>query len=174
MSNIVILFFTLMLNFGNNPEKTIPTPSNDSLTTFYLIRHAEKDRSDSENRDPSLTEDGLKRAKNWAKVLKDIDFDAIYSTNYNRTMQTATPLAELGNLEILNYDANNLYDTEFKKATSGKTVLVVGHSNTTPQFANAILGDKKYENIDDSENGALFIVEVQADGSTTSKVLYIN
>jgi len=174
MVNIIIIFFSIILSLGPNSEENIPKPSNDSVTTFYLIRHAEKDRSDSKNSDPILTDKGLERAENWAKALKDIDFDAIYSTNYKRTMQTATPLADLKRLEILNYDANNLYNSEFKKATSGKTVLVVGHSNTTPQFVNAILGEKKYENINDSENGALFIVEVQADGSATSKVLYIN
>ncbi|CAL67233.1 SixA phosphatase family protein [Christiangramia forsetii] len=174
MANIITLFFSIILSFGSNSEENIPHPSNDSVTTFYLIRHAEKDRSDSKNSNPALTEKGLKRAENWANVLKDIEFDAVYSTNYKRTMQTAKPLADLKKLELLNYDANNLYSPEFKKATSGKTLLVVGHSNTTPQFANAILDEKKYENIDDSENGALFIVEVQADGSSRSKVLYIN
>jgi len=86
MANIVILFFSIILSFGSNSEESIPKLSNDSITTFYLIRHAEKDRSDSKNSDPVLTEKGLKRAENWAKALKDIDFDAIYSTNYKRTI----------------------------------------------------------------------------------------
>ena len=54
-------------------------------TTYYLIRHAEKDQSDKTNRDPHLSEQGLKRAKNWATVLNDVKFDMVYSTNYNRT-----------------------------------------------------------------------------------------
>ena len=50
----------------------------------------------------------------------------------------------------------------------------MGHSNTTPMFVNDILGDSIYENIDDSQNGALFIVEILPNGKMTHKVLYIN
>jgi len=174
MPTIISLFFSLFLIFGTNSEENIQTISNDSITTYYLIRHAEKDRSNSKNQDPVLTEEGLERAINWASVLKDIQFDAVYSTNYNRTKQTAQPLAESQGLDILEYDANNLYSADFKKATQAQTVLVVGHSNTTPQFVNAILGREKYQNIDDSENGALFIVQVLRDGSVQSQVIYIN
>lgn len=174
MANLITILFSMILSFGSPSENNIPEPVQDSVTTYYLIRHAEKDRSDSENRDPNLTEEGLQRAENWAKTLKDINFDAIYSTNYNRTKQTARPLAEMQGLEIQSYDPNNLFDAEFKKATSGKTVMIVGHSNTTPMFANAILGENKYENIDDSENGALFIIQILEDGSKTSQVIYIN
>lgn len=174
MAGIITIFFSLIIGF-NNPSENIKMESHqDPVTTYYLIRHAEKDRSDSTNRNPDLKKEGLARAKKWAEVFKDIDFDAIYSTDYNRTMQTARPTAEQNKLEIIKYDAKNLFDESFEKSTAGKTVLVVGHSNTTPQFANAILAEKKYEDIDDSENGALFIVQVFADGSTQSQVLYIN
>ena len=174
MSNIISLFLTLFLGFTNPSEEYKIVIQEDAVTTYYLIRHAEKDRSDAENRNPNLNKDGQLRAKKWAEVLKDIELDAVYSTNYNRTMQTAKPVADLKDLEINNYDPNKLFDSEFEKNTSGKTVLVVGHSNTTPQFVNAILGESKYENIDDAENGALFIVQILADGSKTSQVIYIN
>tara|TARA_B100000929_G_scaffold261993_1_gene227078 strand:+ start:105 stop:629 length:525 start_codon:yes stop_codon:yes gene_type:complete len=174
MTTIIALFFSLFLSFGSASEKQIQQTYSDSITTYYLIRHAEKDRSDSTNKDPNLTNEGKERAKKWTNILKDIKFDAVYSTNYNRTKQTAKPLAESQQLDVKTYEANNLYNDDFKKLTKGKTVLVVGHSNTTPQFANAILGEKKYENIDDSENGALFIVHVLEDGSKISQVIYIN
>lgn len=173
MKASIVLFFTLLFGILN-PSAIELIDQEEGITTYYLIRHAEKDRSDSSNHNPDLTEAGKQRAENWAKVLKDINFDAIYSTDYNRTLQTATPLARHNNLEILNYDPDKLYSEEFKNMTSGKTVMVVGHSNTTPQFVNRILGEKKYENIDDSENGALFIVHVFSNGDTMSKVLYIN
>lgn len=173
MANILTIFFSVILGF-TSPSEQMEKDIQDPVSTYYLIRHAEKDRSDSSNRNPDLNDAGKLRAEKWAEVLKDVKFDAVYSTNYNRTRQTAKPLADLNKLEISSYDANNLFDKDFKKATSGKTVMVVGHSNTTPQFANAILGEKKYEDIDDSENGALFIVQVQADGSVMSQVLYIN
>lgn len=174
MPNILFLFTCLILSIGNPSDKMKEEQQENKGTTYYLIRHAEKDRTQAGNRDPELNTEGLKRAKKWAEVLKDVDFDAIYSTNYKRTKQTAKPLAKLNELEVLEYDPRNLYNEDFKRATSGKTVLVVGHSNTTPHFANAILGEKKYEDIADNENGALFIVHVQPDGSATCKVLYIN
>ncbi|TCK64685.1 histidine phosphatase superfamily protein (branch 1) [Winogradskyella wandonensis] len=130
----------------------------DTTTTYYLIRHAEKDRSDKTNRNPHLTEKGLKRAENWATVLKDVKFDAVYSTDYNRTKETALPTAKSLGLELQFYDPRNMDMKQFMKDTKGKTVLIVGHSNTTPMFANGLLGDKKYDMMDDNNNGGLYIV----------------
>jgi len=174
MANIITIFFSLVLGFTNPSEEIKMEVQQEPVTTYYLIRHAEKDRSDSSNRNPDLKKEGLDRAKKWAEVLKDIEFDAVYSTDYNRTMQTAKPLADQNKLEIIKYDASKLFDSNFENGTKGKTVVVVGHSNTTPQFTNAILGEKKYENLDDSENGALFIVQLMEDGTTLSQVIYIN
>ncbi|WP_282042951.1 histidine phosphatase family protein [Winogradskyella flava] len=142
-------------------------------TTYYLIRHAEKDRSDKTNRDPHLTEDGLKRAENWANILKDVKFDMVYSTDYNRTKETATPTARANNVEVTYYDPRNMNSKEFIETTKGKTVLVVGHSNTTPMFTNSLLGEKKYEMIADDNNANLYIVTITKD-SKTSSVLKID
>ncbi|MCM4154547.1 phosphoglycerate mutase family protein [Gramella sp. AN32] len=148
--------------------------ASEEITTYYLIRHAEKDRSDPTNEDPELNAEGMERANKWAEVFDAVKFDAIYSTPYKRTMQTAMPTANSKKLKNLGYDPNKLFDQDFEAGTKGKTILVVGHSNTTPMFVNAILGDSVYENIDDSQNGALFIVEILPDGKKTHKVLYIN
>ena len=174
MANIITIFFTLFLGMSNPSENIKVDTTQEEVSTYYLIRHAEKDRSDSSNQNPDLNEDGLNRAEKWAEVFKDIEFDAVYSTDYNRTLQTAGPTAEMKKLEIMKYDPRKLFDENFAENTKGKTVLVVGHSNTTPQFANMILGENKYQDLDDSENGAVFIVQKFSDGSTTSKVLYIN
>ncbi|WP_405604585.1 SixA phosphatase family protein [Polaribacter sp. Asnod1-A03] len=143
--------------------------TSEENTTYYLIRHAEKERTDDTNRNPNLNEKGLKRAENWAKHFKKIDLDAVYSTEYNRTQQTAKPTAESKNLEIISYNPRNMYDSIFKVDTKGKTILVVGHSNTTPTFVNKILGEKKYEDMNDNDNASLFIVTVSND-KKTSKV----
>lgn len=173
MNTFLILFSSLVLSFFNPPTKADLAPNPQAVSTYYLIRHAEKNSSEMAG-DPELTEKGRQRAENWAKIFMDVDFDAVYSTDFKRTRQTAAPTAKLKGLEVKIYDPRSLYDVNFQKETKGKTVLVVGHSNTTPQFANAILNKPKYQNIDESENGALFIVEVFEDGNTTSKVLYIN
>ena len=166
-----LLIFAFAINF------IIPVNAQESttsdITTYYLIRHAEKDRSDETNSDPDLNEDGLTRAENWSKVFEHINFDVVYSTNYNRTIQTAEPTAKEKNLEVQFYNPRQLYSEEFAEATQGKTVLVVGHSNTTPAFVNAILGEQKHEDIDDNDNSCLFIVTISGDNKI-DQVLKIN
>ncbi len=137
-------------------------------TTYYLIRHAEKDQSDKSNRDPHLTDEGKKRAESWAQTFKDVKFDMVYSTNYNRTKETATPTAEAQSVDITYYDPRNMNMEEFMKQTAGKTVLIVGHSNTTPMFTNALLGEKKYESMSEDNNSGLYMVTHSKDSKTSS------
>ncbi len=152
-------------------EKEIPPEEcNAEITTYYLIRHAEKDRTDPTNEDPQLTEASLKRAQYWSQFFETTALDAIYSTKYKRTRQTAAIVAREKNLEVLMYDADALYASDFQSETKGKTVLVVGHSNTTPKFVNTIIGETKYPDIDDRNNGSLYIVTV-CGKATTVQVL---
>lgn len=132
-------------------------------TTYYFIRHAEKSRVDIANKNPDLTEKGKNRAKNWTTVFENVNFDLIYSTNYNRTIQTAIPTAKSKNLEIQFYNPDELYSEDFKLKTKGKTVLVVGHSNTTPLFLNKILENETYSEIDDTNNSNLYIITITND-----------
>lgn len=127
-------------------------------TTYYFIRHAEKDRSDSSNTNPYLNENGLKRAEKWSNVFSNIKFDAVYSTDYHRTIQTATPTAEINNLEITRYNPKEFSIEDFLQNTKGKTVLIVGHSHSTPLLVNSILKKNKYEMIDDKNNANLYII----------------
>lgn len=129
-------------------------------SNYFFIRHAEKDRADETNKNPDLTEKGNERAHYWSEVLKNVKFDAVYSTNYNRTIQTATPTALNNDIEIQFYDPRKLKIEEFKTATKGKTVLIVGHSNSTPSFVNKLIKDNKYSQIDDSNNSNLYIVTI--------------
>ena len=173
MKQLFILFFLLTFTFPSFSQNEESTKN----TTYYFIRHAEKDRSDKTNRNPNLNENGLKRAENWKKYFKDIDLDAVYSTNYNRTQQTATPTAKSKNLEILSYDPRDMFNDEFQKNTLDKTVLVVGHSNTTPFFANKIIEKDTYKQMDDNDNTSLYIITVKSSSdnkTTSSKILKIN
>lgn len=143
------------------------------VTTYYFIRHAEKDRSDSANQDPHLTEIGKRRAENWSSIFSNITFNAIYSTEYNRTKETAEPTAIKNKLEVLIYSPKTIELTKFLEETKGKKVLIVGHSNTTPLFVNDILGQKKYDHIDDNNNGNLYIITIIND-EMTDQVLSID
>lgn len=155
----LLLVFLLVIS-------TAVTSAQEETTTYYFVRHAEKDRSDKTNKDPHLIDKGQLRALSWSIVLKDIDLDAVYSTNYNRTKETATPTAQSKNLEVQLYDPRDMYNDTFIKATKDKTVLIVGHSNTTPSFVNIVLGEERYENINDSNNGNLYIVTLIGEQKT--------
>jgi broad specificity phosphatase PhoE len=142
-------------------------------TTYYFIRHAEKERTDATNKNPELNTLGEKRAVLWRDYFKNTGFDAIYSTSYKRTQQTAEPTAIAKKLTIKNYDPVTLYSPEFAEETKGKRVLIVGHSDTTPAFVNMILGHTKYKDIDDNDNSKLFIITILGD-QITDQVLSIN
>ncbi|RXJ50770.1 SixA phosphatase family protein [Gelidibacter gilvus] len=142
-------------------------------TTYYFIRHAEKDRSNPSEKDASLTIEGQQRAQNWSIIFQHVPFDAVYSTDFNRTKETGQPTAAINRLEIITYNVSAAYDDAFKKATRGKTVLVVGHSNTIPDFVNAVIGQEKYNDIEDSNNGNLYIVTI-SNGVTSDLLLTIN
>jgi broad specificity phosphatase PhoE len=143
------------------------------VTTYYFIRHAEKLRIDKTDRNPRLNQEGVKRAEGWKEVFSTVKFDAVYSTDYNRTKLTAKPTADSQDLPVLLYNPRKMYSEGFQNNTKGKTVLVVGHSNTTNAFANKVLGEKKYPQIDDSNNSNLYIVTV-IDGKASSVLLKIN
>lgn len=167
------LILLLVITFAL-PSCAQDSQNNQETTTYYFIRHAEKDRSDKTNKDPNLIQKGILRAAKWSLVFENIDFDAVYSTNYNRTKQTAQPTAEKKGLEVKIYDPRQLFSEAFANNTRGKTVLIVGHSNTTPAFVNAVLGAKKYDDIDDSNNANLYIVTISPSGEKSDTVLVID
>ena len=171
MKKYCILLFVISLSLYSCAQETEVLVE---TSTFYFIRHAEKDRSSEENSDPKLIEAGLLRAAKWSLVLENVKFDAIYSTDYNRTKQTAQPTAEKNGLELTLYDPSNIDGKAFLEANKGKNVLVVGHSNTTPQFVNAVLGIDKYQEIDDNNNSNLYIVTVSPSGEMSDIVLVVN
>ena len=172
MKNYLILLLALAFNLQSCAQETktdLPTET----TTFYFIRHAEKDRTNMDDRDPKLKEEGLLRAAKWSLVLQHVKFDAVYSTDYNRTKQTAQPTAEKNGLELTMYDPSNLDGKAFLETNKGKTVLVVGHSNTTPAFVNAVLGEQKHQDMADDNNANLYIVTVSPSGEMSDVVLVV-
>tara|TARA_R110002049_G_scaffold296820_2_gene485248 strand:+ start:2563 stop:3087 length:525 start_codon:yes stop_codon:yes gene_type:complete len=169
---LVFLIIVLFLTACKQKEKPIE-PNKKPTSTFYLIRHAEKDRSDSLNLDPHLTEKGLLRAEKWRDIFENISFDAVYSTDYNRTRETALPTAIKNNLELIIYNPKTINITDFLNDNKGKNILIVGHSNTTPTFVNAILKSETYKDIDDGNNGNLYTITINGDKITNSLV-FIN
>ena len=136
------------------------------ITTFILIRHAEK--GDDGTQDPDLKAEGNARAEKLASMLKDTHLAAIYSTNYKRTKNTVKLIAQMKDLEIQTYEAHNPEVIEkMIEQHRGEIVLVSGHTNTTPWTANLLLGKEMYDEYDESEYGIILIVGVAEMGTGT-------
>ena len=158
MKKILLILALLFLNISFGQQ---------NITTYYFIRHAEKVDS---SQNPDLSEKGLKRAELWNKIFSEISFDEIYSTDYKRTLQTASPTATTKKIEVKIYNPKTLNIDSFKKETSGKKVLIVGHSNTTPKFVNQIISENLFTDIEDETFGNLYIVTI-IDGVITFQLL---
>lgn len=160
-SVFVLLASCLFVSFSTVNATAI---ANDEIearpatTTVYLVRHAEK-KIDS-GKDPALTAQGEFRAKFLAKMFEQIQLDTVYSTDTIRTRDTAQPTAKSQGLEVVLYGARDVNYPEFLASNHGKTVLVVGHSNTIPAFVNGLLDEQKYTELDEAQYDSLFVVDI--------------
>ena len=99
-------------------------------TTMIFVRHAEKALMPVD--DPALSPEGQLRATELARQLVDADVvagvDAIYSTPFRRTIETAQPVADALDLEVNHYDPANEEEElgRMLKAHEGKIILIVG------------------------------------------------
>ncbi len=161
---LILLIFNSLTNFGYS-----------QTTTIILIRHAEKDTtapgSTMMKADPPLSVAGKRRAERLPDILKDYQPDSIYTTNYVRTKSTVEPLAQKYHLPPILYDPKDLGSLAEKLIhLNGKTVVVAGHSNTTPMLVNLILKENKYANLEDSVYNQFWIITI-ANGKLTDKVI---
>ena len=131
----------------------------DDCVEVYLIRHAEKDRSDPLNKNPHLNEKGIERSLLWNGYFENKEVNSIYSTNYNRTIETVLPVSLAKGIKPIIYSASNINYESFLKKEKGNTVIVVGHSNTIPGFVNKLIKDDYYKQINDTVNSNLYIVK---------------
>jgi len=138
------------------------SPASCQLTVI-LSRHAEK--AAAPPKDPPLSSAGEKRAALLAGLLTDVPVDAIYTSEYVRTQQTAAPLAAHNHLKPIVVPAADpaaLVKAVRERQTG--VVVIVGHSNTVPGII-ATLGGPTVS-IADSEYDNLFILTL--DGSKSS------
>ncbi len=136
-------------------------------TTVILVRHAEKVAGSG---DVALTEPGRARATRLAELLKHAGITAVFATPYERTRGTAQPTAQALGIEVTVTPisgATSAFAQSFAARVlqdfKGKTVLVVGHSNTTPEVI-AALGAPAVPAIPDAEYDNLYIVQVESGG----------
>ncbi|MGN8226504.1 SixA phosphatase family protein [Gracilimonas sp. BCB1] len=145
-----------------------------SETTLIFVRHAEK--MDDGTRNPHLSEEGKARAVRLADILlKEHNVSAVYSTPYYRTKETASPIADSMGLEIQEYglDAPKALIHSIIDTNKGATVLIVGHSNTTPLLVNLSIGEQRFKQLDEKAYGDIFIVTiVEGEDPVVERIAY--
>lgn len=142
-------------------------PPREQATEIFVVRHAE--RLSSTDRDSPLSDTGHARARALADALSDAGVDAVLTSQFVRTRQTAAPLAERLGLvaavePVESADASS--EALARRVLSehrGETVLVVGHSNTVHRIVRALGGAEMPELTEDAYDD-IFLVIVRPDG----------
>ena len=141
-----------------------------ATTTMIFVRHAEKALTPVD--DPVLSSEGQARAAELARQLVDADvvagIDAIYSTDYRRTVETAQPVADALGLKVNRYDpADGEAELErILKDHKGKIILIVGHSNTVPMLIGQLGASKLVPPIAEFEYDNIYLVSIPWFGKT--------
>ena len=139
-------------------------------TTIFIVRHA--DRLGAQD---ALNPLGFERAGELKRVLENADIEAIYVSQYNRTHQTADSLAIALNLAKIQYDAGNIHALadSINKNHFGKTILVVGHSNTVSQTIAALDTIPNFATIPEDQYDNMYIVTRHSKtGNKVTKLKY--
>ncbi|MBI1353100.1 MAG: hypothetical protein GC160_02055 [Acidobacteria bacterium] len=110
-----------------------PAPPAEAPAQILLVRHAEKDGEDG---DVPLSEQGHARARELARTLADAGVSAIYTSQFERNVDTAKPLAETLNIQptVIPADDIQVLVDKLKASPAGSTTLVVSHQNKLPQL----------------------------------------
>ena len=112
--------------------------ANSAPAEIYLVRHAEKLKS--ADKDPALSPCGLAQAQAMARLIPS-PLSTIYHSGYQRTQQTAQQVAlTQSQAQLQPYNASDLPALAAKIQQQDNTVLVVGHSNTTPEIIHLLSG----------------------------------
>jgi len=141
-----------------------------ATTTIIFVRHAEESSLNEE--ESSLTTEGKIRSAELARQLVDADViagvDAIYSTSFQYSKQTALPISKALNIPIEIYDISDteLIIEDIIKQHKGKIILVVGHNNTLPLMIGNMGASKDVPKIEDNEYDNIYLVSIPWFGKT--------
>jgi broad specificity phosphatase PhoE len=131
---------------------------------IFVVRHAERagaTDSDASKRmmadDPPLTPAGQARAARLAAMLASAGITQIYTTEFQRTRQTAAPLAAALKIAPVMAPAKDPAPLVAQLMKGKGNALVVAHANTLPDLLRR-LGVKEGVTIADNEYDDLFIV----------------
>lgn len=139
-------------------------------TTVIFVRHAEKEQTKTD--DPPLTAEGRARADRLATVLGKSGLNAILTSQFTRSLETAAPVERALGVKadhiVLQFSPaippgpplmtpdSRAQVIRWITSHKGKTVLVVGHTNTIPDLIRALGGPEV--TIDETEYNDLFVL----------------
>jgi len=148
-----------------------PSPSTQGATTVILVRHAEKMTTDPRDPNPALTPEGEQRARELARLLRDRHVAGVITTQFARTSLTGKPTADAAHVPLDSVLVSRdlaahvaAVAERVRTRYAGKTVLVVGHSNTVTKII-AALGGPPLADICDPAYGNLFTLVIPAEGA---------
>ena len=125
------------------------------MLKVLLVRHADIDLPPT-SPDPPLNNAGRLRAQALARVAGVAGISAVFTSEFQRTKQTATPLA--ARLALQPQIASATLVSSLLAGPGGATVLIVGHSNTIPQMVGALGVQPPLPTIGESDFDDLFVV----------------
>ena len=138
----------------------IPGALAQNMRTIFFVRHADKV---SDETDALLSAAGHRRAECLANTLADSHIEQIFTSDLQRTQQTAAPLAEKLHLKPVAFPLSKpdelIEAISSEKATN---VLVVWHDATLPKILRA-LGAPEIKPIAHAEYDRFFILTMSGD-----------
>ncbi|MGV3637417.1 MAG: SixA phosphatase family protein [Flavobacteriales bacterium] len=168
-SGMPLKFLLIAVLFSVGCSSSTKIPAVRSMTTIYVVRHAEKLTSDFET---LLSQAGEARARALAEELAHAGVQRIYATQRQRTQQTVAPLAERMKLDVvvLEPSAVDSLVQRVKREDRDQVVLVAGHNNTVPAIVQGLSG-QAVEPIPEQVFDRLYRVQLPEQGSATVTVL---
>ncbi|WP_264900411.1 SixA phosphatase family protein [Sediminibacterium sp. TEGAF015] len=135
-------------------------------TTVWIVRHAEKDTAFANRANPDLTPVGKQRAMDLATYLQKENIVQVLSTDTKRTVQTAAHIK--APIELYNPRSIQMVVEKINTTWKGKTILLVGHSNTVLETIDALGGNRPVALLNDEDYDYIFKVVIDDAGKATA------
>ena len=167
MNRNIIVFVATTLFF-------IAVRTTDAQQAIFLVRHGETVAPKGTDARP-LSEAGHRRAVLLATLLKDAGIKAIFTSDLERTIKFAEPLAQALRIEskplaqiCVQFKPNDVeaFVDLLRREHRNDVVLIVGHSNSVPALLKA-LGYPVKVKIPETEFDNLFVVTPKTEGPPT-------
>jgi 2,3-bisphosphoglycerate-dependent phosphoglycerate mutase len=130
-------------------------PVIEASPIVFLVRHADKVTTDG--KDPELSPAGQQRAEALARMLKDAEISAIFTTEFKRTQETSAPTAKATQVTPTVVAAKDVAGLVERLRGLKGNALIVSHSNTIPHLLEA-LGIGTPLNIPENDYSELLVI----------------